>query len=208
MEENDEESVDSRKFDFKFKLMVIGESKVGKTSVIKRYTKNKFGGIYLTTVGVDFQSKIIEIDGKKIMLQIWDTAGQERFRNIARNYFHSSNGFLLIYDISEKDSLNKLNYWIDQIKLNAPESAKSVLIGNKCDLNNERQISKEEGEEFAKKYNTQFYEVSAKDGTNIKEAFEYLGNEIYREIKKKGKTRTESHVLTKNSNKKKKKSCC
>ena len=186
--------------------MVIGESKVGKTSLIKRYTQDKFAGIYLTTVGVDFQDKVIQINDKKIRLQIWDTAGQERFRNIAKNYFHSSDGFLLVYDITDLNSLNSLNYWIEQIKANAPENTKSVLVGNKSDLEKERKVSKEEGEEFAKKHNIKFYESSAKEGFNVNEIFEYLANEIYTEVKLKGRDKSSSTVL-KNEPKKKKKCC-
>ena len=88
-------------FDVKYKLMVIGESKVGKTSLIKRYTKNEFGGVYLTTVGVDFQDQIIEIENKKVRLQVWDSAGQERFRNVTKKYFQSTNGLLVVYDIKD-----------------------------------------------------------------------------------------------------------
>ena len=202
------ERINTGDFDFKFKIMVIGESKVGKTSLIKRYTKNKFGGVYLTTVGVDFQDKIIQIEEKKIRLQIWDTAGQERFRNITKNYFNSSDGFLLIYDISDKDSFKHLNFWNEQIKLNAPNNTKSVLVGNKCDLDNSREISIEQGENLAQKYKIKFFEASAKDGTNINEVFEYLANEIYKVKKFDIRNNTCSTVLSPEQIKKDKKKCC
>ena len=169
--------------------MVIGESKVGKTSIIKRYTLNKFAGIYLTTVGVDFQDKVVQIDDKKIRLQIWDTAGQERFRNVAKNYFHSSDGFLLVYDITSLNSFKNLNYWIEQIRLNAPENTKI-----------------EDAEEFSKKHNVKFFESSAKDGNNVNDIFEHLANEIYNEVKLKGSNKSSNEVLKKDSKKKKK--CC
>ena len=202
----DEPRKDSIYYDLRFKIMVIGESKVGKTSLIKRYTQDKFAGIYLTTVGVDFQDKVIQIEDKKIRLQIWDTAGQERFRNIAKNYFHSSDGFLLVYDITDLNSLNSLNYWIEQIKANAPENTKRIIVGNKSDLENERKVSKEEGEEFAKKHNIKFYESSAKEGFNVNEVFEYLANEIYSDAKLKGRDKPTNTVL-KNASKQKKKCC-
>ena len=202
------EIINTGDFDIKFKIMVIGESKVGKTSLIKRYTKNKFGGVYLTTVGVDFQDKIIQIEEKKIRLQIWDTAGQERFRNITKNYFNSSDGFLLIYDISDKDSFKHLNFWNEQIKLNAPNNTKSVLVGNKCDLDNSREISIEQGENLAQKYKIKFFEASAKDGTNINEVFEYLANEIYKVKKFDIRNNTCSTVLSPEQIKKDKKKCC
>ena len=206
--ENDDFRKNSIDFDLRFKIMVIGESKVGKTSVIKKYTQNKFGGVYLTTVGVDFQDKIINIDDKKIRLQIWDTAGQERFRNITKNYFNSSNGFLLIYDITDKDSLEHLNFWSAQIQLNAPEKSKCVLVGNKCDLEGSRAVSKEEGKIYAEKNKIKFFETSAKDGTNINEVFEYIANEIYKEQKMEMRSVTSSQVLSKEQTFKKKKKCC
>ena len=206
--ENDDFRKNSFDFDLRFKIMVIGESKVGKTSVIKKYTQNKFGGVYLTTVGVDFQDKIINIDDKKIRLQIWDTAGQERFRNLTKNYFNSSNGFLLIYDITDKDSLEHLNFWSAQIQLNAPEKSKCVLVGNKCDLEGSRAVSKEEGKIYAEKNKIKFFETSAKDGTNINEVFEYIANEIYKEQKMEMRSVTSSQVLSKEQTFKKKKKCC
>ena len=204
----DEESIDSTSYDEKIKLMVIGETRVGKTALIKKYTKNVFGGAYLTTVGIDFQEKIINVEEKSVKLQIWDTAGQERFRNIAKSYFHTSDGFLLVYDISCKDSFEKLNFWYEQIKLNAPENTKCVVAGNKCDLEEKRQVNKNEGENFAKTYNINFYETSAKDGINVDEVFQTLANEIMKDIKKNGsKNKRSSQVLKKNT-KSKKKSCC
>ena len=208
MSEKNKESQrkDSIYYDLRFKIMVIGESKVGKTSIIKRYTLNKFAGIYLTTVGVDFQDKVVQIDDKKIRLQIWDTAGQERFRNVAKNYFHSSDGFLLVYDITSLNSFKNLNYWIEQIRLNAPENTKCVLVGNKSDLEKEREVKIEDAEEFAKKHNVKFFESSAKDGNNVNDIFEHLANEIYNEVKLKGSNKSSNEVLKKDSKKKKK--CC
>ena len=193
-------------FDVKYKIMVLGESKVGKTSLIKRYTKDQFGGVYLTTVGMDFQDKIIEIEDKKVRLQVWDTAGQERFRNVTKGYFQSSHGLLVVYDISDKESFEKINFWMEHIKNNAPEEAKKILVGNKCDLANERKVSYEEGENYAKKFNIKFFESSAKDGTNVKELFFYLANEIYQDDKTKGKDNKKTIQL--NADQKGKKKCC
>ena len=203
-----EEDESTTSYDEKIKLMVIGETRVGKTALIKKYTKNVFGGTYLTTVGIDFQEKIINVEEKSVKLQIWDTAGQERFRNIAKSYFHTSDGFLLVYDISCKDSFEKLNFWYEQIKLNAPENTKCVVAGNKCDLEEKRQVNKNEGENFAKTYNIDFYETSAKDGINVDVVFQTLASEIMKDIKKNGsKNKRSSQVLKKNT-KSKKKSCC
>ena len=193
-------------YDVKYKIMVLGESKVGKTSLIKRYTKEQFGGVYLTTVGMDFQDKIIEIEDKKIRLQVWDTAGQERFRNVTKSYFQSSHGLLVVYDITDKESFEKINFWIENIKNNAPENAKLILVGNKCDLANERKVTIEDGENKARKYNIKFFESSAKDGTNVNELFFYLANEIYQDEKTKGKDNKKTMQL--DSKKKGKKGCC
>ena len=204
----EEEEYEQISYDEKIKLMVIGETKVGKTSLIKKYTKDIFGGTYLTTVGIDFQEKIIDVEDKSVKLQIWDTAGQERFRNIAKSYFHTSDGFLLVYDISCKDSFEKLNYWYEQITLNAPANTICIVAGNKCDLEDKRQVNKADGENFAKKYNLNFYETSAKEGDNVNEIFEVLSSEIIKDIKKNGhKNKRSSQVLRKNT-KNKKKTCC
>ena len=204
------EEEDSGYYDLKFKIIVIGESRVGKTSLIKRYTKDQFGGVYLTTVGIDFQNKTIEIEDKKVKLQVWDTAGQERFRNVAKNYFQSSNGFLLVFDITDKESFQKLNdFWIGQLKMNAPEKAKSVLVGNKSDLAGQRQVSIEEAEEFAKDNNLKYYEVSAKEGTKVVELFFYLANEIYQSHTYEEFNENKTITLKKEKSKKKdKKKCC
>ena len=182
-------------FDVKYKIMVLGESKVGKTSLIKRYTKDQFGGVYLTTVGMDFQDKIIELEDKKVRLQVWDTAGQERFRNVTKSYFQSSKGLLVVYDITDKESFEKINFWVDNIKNNAPENAKLILVGNKCDLANERKVSYEEGENYAKNLNIKFFEASARDGTNVNELFFYLANEIYQDNKLKGNNNSNNGVI-------------
>ena len=195
-------------FDLKYKIMVIGESKVGKTSLIKRYTKDEFGGVYLTTVGVDFQDKIIEIENKKVRLQVWDSAGQERFRNVTKKYFQSTNGLLVVYDITDKESFKKIGFWLDSIKNYAPENAKYILVGNKCDLDNERKVSFEEGENYAKEKNIKFFESSAKENTNVNKLFFYLANEIYQDDKTKGKDNKDNGIKLETENKKGKKKCC
>ena len=182
-------------FDVKYKIIVLGESKVDKTQLIKRYTKDQFGGVYLTTVGMDFQDKIIELEDKKVRLQVWDTAGQERFRNVTKSYFQSSQGLVLVYDITDRESFEKLNFWVDNIKNNAPENVKLILVGNKCDLANERKVSYEEGENYAKNLNIKFFEASARDGTNVNELFFYLANEIYQDNKLKGNNNSNNGVI-------------
>ena len=182
-------------FDIKLKIMVLGESMVGKTSLIKRYTDDKFGGRYLCTVGIDYQKKKIEKNGKKILLQIWDTAGQERFRNVTKNYFHTSQGFILAYDINNKESFEKVQYWIEEIKANAEEKIKCILIGTKYDLD-KREVSEEEGQKLGEEYGYKFLETSAKENININETFETLVSEIMNNNFKVN--RRESLTLSKN----------
>ena len=159
--------------------MIIGETRTGKTSLISRYCKNEFsGGAYLSTIGIDFQIKNLEMNSKKIRLQIWDTAGQERFRNIAKNYYQSSDGFIVVYDITNNESFQTLDYWVEEIKSNSQELSRMILVGNKCDIEEGRQVKKEEGKEYAKKKELKFYEVSAKDGTNVNKAFDDLIKDI------------------------------
>ena len=177
--ENEDDSVDEDYFDEKIKIMIIGETKTGKTSLISRYCKNEFSGeSYLSTIGIDFQIKNLVIKKKKIRLQIWDTAGQERFRNIAKNYFQSSDGFLIVYDIANKDSFETLDYWIEEIKSNSPALTQMILVGNKSDIIEERQVKTDDGKDYAKNKNIKFFEVSAKKGTNVNEVFECLVKDI------------------------------
>ena len=196
-------------FDVKYKIMVLGESRVDKTQLINRYTKGQFGGVYSSTFGVDFQDKIIDIDNKKVRLQIWDSAGQERFGNITKTYFQSIHGFVLVYDITDKESFEKLNFWIDQNILNGPKNMKFVLVGNKCDLTEHRQVSIEDGEKLAEKYNMKFFEASSRNGTNVNELFFYLANEIYQDFKFKGNiNKVELINLESTTKKKAKKKIC
>ena len=195
---------DNQDYDLKFKIMILGESMVGKTSFITRYTLDKFGERYLCTIGIDFQVKIVSKNGKEIKLQIWDTAGQERYRNVAKSYFQSSQGFIVCYDISNKNSFNQVKYWVEQIKSISDEKTKCILVGTKCDLS-EREVSEEEGSEFAKKLGFKFFETSAKLNINVNEAFDGLLDEIllnYRASKRN------SMMLSKKLNQKEKKSCC
>ena len=204
-----ESTVSNHPYDQKIKIMVIGESLVGKTALITKYTKNTFGGAYLTTVGIDFQDKFLNINGKEIKIELWDTAGQERFRNIAKNYFQSSDGFLLVYDLTKKSSFEKLDFWNEQISLNAPKETKYILVGNKKDLEDQREVKIEEGEDFAKKNNIKFYETSAKDGTNVIDVFETLAKEIVNDVEQiNTRSKRSSQVLKKKNATEEKKSCC
>ena len=202
-EESDLQSV-SEQYDIKLKIIILGESMVGKTCLITRYTNDKFGGRYLCTVGIDYQKKTIEKDNKKILLQIWDTAGQERFRNVTKNYFNNSQGFVLAYDINNRETFEKVEYWIEEIKAKADENIKCILIGTKCDLD-KREVNEEEGIELGEKYGYKFLETSAKENININETFDTLVSEIIKKYEGVGRN---SLTLSKTNLKKKKKNCC
>ena len=161
-------------YDFIFKILLLGDSNVGKSSLISRYVDGLWSDVFVPTIGVDFKIKTLEIGNKNIKMQIWDTAGQERFRNIISSYFRGSHGILLIYDITNKNSFNNLQDWLEVIENNANKNVLKILIGNKIDLEEDRQIKTEEGQSFANRNNMQFIETSAKTNTNVTDAFEAL----------------------------------
>ena len=166
-------------FDMIFKIILVGDSSVGKTNILSRYLNNTFEENTKPTVGVEFNSKTYNIDDNIVKAQIWDTAGQERYRSITSAYYKGAKGCLLIYDITRKKTFENIDKWISQFKEGADENLYIILIGNKCDLADARQVSKEEAEEKAKFYNMAFIETSALNGTNVEEAFETLINEVY-----------------------------
>ena len=167
-------------FDTKCQLLIIGDGSVGKTSILRRFIQNTFSSNYITTLGVDFYTKDIILDQKKIHLKIWDTAGQERYRSLTRGFFKNGQGILIVFSINDKESFNGLNYWIDSIKNNANLDNKNVpaiILGNKIDLQH-REVSKEDAENFAKINNYDYYEVSAKTGEGIDESIKILTQKV------------------------------
>ena len=167
------------KKDLVFKILLLGDSTVGKTCFLARYSDDVFVENYLNTIGSDYQLKIVKLDnGKTINVQLWDTAGQDKYRNIAKNYYKGSHGILLLYDITSQTSYDNIKVWIDDIKEEADENVIIFLLGNKIDLVEERIIPKEKGEELGKKYNVTFFEVSAKSGENVNEVFKALYKKI------------------------------
>ena len=154
-------------YDFIYKIILCGDP-VGKTSFLSRYIENIFIDNPQSTINLDFSFKVIELeDGKKVKLQIWDTPGDASFKSIARIYFRGAHGIILFYDISDRESFKDLNDWLDLIKNSASESPHIVLVGNKIDLEKEREITAEEGEKFAKNNGLLFFESSAKTGKNV-----------------------------------------
>ena len=161
-------------YDYIFKVLLIGNSDVGKSSLILRYVDQIWNDVFVPTIGVDFKVKSIEVDKKLVKMQIWDTAGQERFRNVISSYFKGAHGILLIYDITSRESFKELENWLGEVERHASSQVLKILIGNKCDLEEKRAIQKDEGEAFAMRNGMQFIETSAKNNTNVSEAFEAL----------------------------------
>lgn len=161
-------------FDYMFKLLIIGNSSVGKTSFLFRYADDSFTSAFVSTVGIDFKVKTVFRNDKRVKLQIWDTAGQERYRTITTAYYRGAMGFILMYDITNEDSFNSVQDWLTQIKTYSWGNAQVILVGNKCDMEDERVISFERGKQLAEQLGVQFFETSAKENVNVKAVFEQL----------------------------------
>ena len=161
-----------------YKILLIGESNVGKTSIILRFTDNTFDSTGISTLGVDVKCKFVSYNNIKIKLIIWDTAGQERFRGLAKNYFHGCNGFILVYDITNKKSFDQLKGWMNDAKEKMDAGAKMIVVGNKKDCVNERAIESDVLKEFGEKYNVMTMEVSAKTNEGIDEIFNAMVQEL------------------------------
>jgi len=145
-------------FDMQIKLLMIGDSGVGKTCLLLRYANDSFSPTFITTIGIDFKIKTIELGGKVVKLQIWDTAGQERFRTITTSYFRGAQGILLVYDVTDRGSFENIKNWVGQIQQHADFNVNKILIGNKCDVDpSEIAVKSEEGKKLADDYGIQFF---------------------------------------------------
>lgn len=174
-------------FSNNFKILLLGDCSVGKTCFLLRYVEDTFTENHITTIGVDYKTKIFE-DNKTneiIKLQIWDTAGQDKFRCITKNYFRGSNGIILIYDITSQKSFKNIRNWVSQIKESLGDEACVVLVGNKIDLENERKIATGVGQNLANEYKMNFFETSAKNNLNIENVYEAIVKEMNDKFKNK-----------------------
>lgn len=166
------------KYDCLFKILLIGDSNVGKSCVLNRYTDDVFVDNYCSTIGVDFKIKTIEVNSKIIKLQIWDTAGQERFRVITSAYYRGAHGIIIVYDVTSKDSFKNLDYWLDEISKYSHENVNKIIIGNKTDLIDKRQISYTDAKEYCDYLNLSYIETSAKSSNNVDVLFNTLAHEL------------------------------
>ncbi|KAL2483821.1 ras-related protein RABB1c [Forsythia ovata] len=165
-----------------FKYIIIGDTGVGKSCLLLQFTDKRFQPVHDLTIGVEFGARMITVDNNPIKLQIWDTAGQESFRSITRSYYRGAAGALLVYDITRRETFSHLASWLEDARQHAIPNMTIMLIGNKCDLENRRVISTEEGEQFAKEHGLIFVEASAKTAQNVEEAFIKTAATIYKRL--------------------------
>jgi len=162
-------------YDQLVKLIIVGDTAVGKTSLVLRFCDGAFEPkSYLSTVGVDFKTKVLKIEDRKVKIQIWDTAGQERFRNITRAYYRGANGIILVYDVTSRSSFENIKIWMQDIKKNSKGDQPLVLIGNKADKKKDQAVQPDEGEALAKELGVHFFEASAKVRYNVDESFLHI----------------------------------
>ena len=167
-------------YEMMFKVVLVGDSFVGKTNIMSKYLKNEFHEDSKATVGVEFGSKQFNVEGHIIKAQIWDTAGQERYKAITSAYYKGAKGAFVVYDITRKSSFDSIDKWINDLTSAADKKLTVVVIGNKSDLEDQRQITKEQGQEKASKLEVAFLETSAFSGENLDKAFEMMINEVYK----------------------------
>ncbi|XP_051926503.1 ras-related protein Rab-26 isoform X2 [Hippocampus zosterae] len=166
-------------YDIAFKVMLVGDSGVGKTCLLVRFKDGAFlAGSFISTVGIDFRNKVMSIDAVKVKLQIWDTAGQERFRSVTHAYYRDAHALLLLYDVTNKASFDNIRAWLTEIYEYTQQDAVVMLLGNKADSNHDRVVKREEGEKLAKEFGVPFMETSARSGLNVELAFTAVAKEL------------------------------
>lgn len=165
-------------YDYLFKLVLIGDSGVGKSSLLLRFADDNFTDSYISTIGVDFRFRTITIDKKTVKLQIWDTAGQERFRTITSAYYRGADGIIMVYDVTNLDSFDHVEEWLSEVDRYANDNTSKLLVGNKADKVDEKQVTEEKAQRFAEKLGISFLETSAKTATNVEAAFHTMAEEL------------------------------
>ena len=202
-------------YEMMVKVVLVGDSGVGKTNIMSKYLKNQFMENSKATVGVEFGSKLFNHQGHKIKAQIWDTAGQEKYKAITGAYYKGSKGAFIVYDITRKDTFASIERWVNDLKATSDPKLTIILIGNKNDLDDKREVSKDQGEEKAKSFGCAFLETSAFSGDNLDKAFELMVKEIYEKFSNSSSEEEEFEAVKKGEDlkvekatDKKKKACC
>eukprot|EP01006_Ploeotia_vitrea_P032429 TRINITY_DN64635_c2_g1_i1.p1 TRINITY_DN64635_c2_g1~~TRINITY_DN64635_c2_g1_i1.p1 ORF type:complete len:205 (+),score=80.25 TRINITY_DN64635_c2_g1_i1:90-704(+) len=198
-----------KNYDYLFKMVLIGDSGVGKSCLLLRFADQTYTESFISTIGVDFRFRTVAIDGKTVKLQIWDTAGQERFRTITSAYYRGSDAILLVYSCAAHESFDHVEEWLGEVDRYANENTKKLLLGNKADLVDEKQVSTEEAQQLADKLGIPFLETSAKTATNVEAAFLTMAKELIkqREANSSGQQDAPRGVALKTVQRKKKKCC-
>ncbi|XP_029316737.1 ras-related protein Rab-15-like isoform X2 [Cottoperca gobio] len=161
----------AKQYDVLFRLLMLGDSGVGKTCMLRRFTESEFHPSHISTIGVDFKMKTLELDGLKVRVQIWDTAGQERYQTITKQYYRRAQGIIFVYDITNEPSFQHLVKWASDVDEYAPDKVQRILVGNKSDEELGRQVTKDQGSKLAETYGMEFFETSASTSSNISESF-------------------------------------
>ena len=169
-------------YDYLVKLLLIGDSGVGKSCIMMRFADDSFSNSFITTIGIDFKIKTITLNNKKIKLQIWDTAGQERFRTITTAYYRGAMGIIMVYDITDELSFSNIRNWMLNIETHASINVKKIMVGNKIDMESYRVVTREKGENLANEYDMNFFETSARENINITEMFTTMVRDIIKDM--------------------------
>ncbi|KAK8557742.1 hypothetical protein V6N13_008128 [Hibiscus sabdariffa] len=172
-------------YDYLFKVVLIGDSGVGKSNLLSRFTRNEFCLESKSTIGVEFATRTLQVEGRTVKAQIWDTAGQERYRAITSAYYRGALGALLVYDVSKPTTFENVSRWLKELRDHADSNIVIMMIGNKTDLKHLRAVATEDGQSYAEKEGLSFIETSALEATNVDKAFQTILSEIYRKISKK-----------------------
>ena len=207
--------MNTESYEFMFKVVLVGDMSVGKTNIIAKYLKNDFSEDYKTTIGVEFHSKIAKVEGHVVKAQIWDTCGQERFKSITDSYYRGAKGAFVVYDITRKNTFESVDSWISALRSAADKNLNIIIIGNKSDLEDQRQVETEQGEDKAQNNEAAFMETSAYSGDNIDKAFDNMITDVYNKCKSEMLANVEIDIgkskdinLNQNKEDKKGKKCC
>jgi Ras-related protein Rab-1A len=198
-------------YDYLFKLVLIGDSGVGKSCLLLRFADDSFTDSYISTIGVDFRFRTVNIDMKTVKLQIWDTAGQERFRTITSAYYRGAHGIIMVYDVTNYESFEHVEEWLNEVNRHASESTLKLLVGNKADLQEDKKVPSEDAKNFADKLGISFLETSAKNATNVEAAFLTMAKQLIQAKEASGPSKPTGGsglVLREADNNTNKKGCC